>query len=127
MSQNQRLLTLIELLRRGRERILRGWTQHAPARTEKGTMCGASDPAAVAWCTTGAAWYADDSVPDCVNDPCHRLYLNALAELRRSIAEVSPDEDYGGHLGYWNDVGHRTQADALRLYDVAIERVAAAA
>ena len=127
MSQNQRVLTLIELLRRGRERILRGWTQHAPARTVKGTMCGANDPAAVAWCATGAAWYADDSIPDCVNDPCYRLYLEALAELRRSVGEVSPDEDYGGHLGCWNDVGHRTRADAVRLYDVTIERVAAAA
>ena len=127
MSQNPRMLTLIELLRRGRERILRGWTQHAPARTARGTMCAASDPAAGAWCAAGAAWYADDSIPDCLNDPCQRLYLEALAELRRSIAEVSPDEDYGGHLGCWNDVGHRTQADAVRLYDVTIERVAAAA
>ena len=127
MSQNQRMLTLIELLRRGRQRILRGWTQHAPAMTAKGTMCGASDPAAVAWCAVGAVWYTDDSIADYVNDPCYRLYLIALAELRRSIAEVSPDEDYGGHLGCWNDVGHRTHADALRLYDVAIKRVAAAA
>ena len=89
-------------------------------------MCGASDPTAVAWCATGAAWYADDSIPHFVNDPCYRLQLEALAELRRSIAEVSPDEDYGGHLGPWNDVSHRTQADAVRLYDVTIARVAAA-
>ena len=26
MSQNKRMLTLIELLRRGRKRLLRGWT-----------------------------------------------------------------------------------------------------
>ena len=81
-------------------------------------MCGASDPAAVAWCAAGAAWYADDSIPDYVNDPCYRLYLEALAELRRSVAEVSPNEDYGHRLGLWNDVHHRTQADAVRLYDV---------
>ena len=124
-QKNQRMLTLIELLRRGRERILRGWTQHAPARTAKGTMCGASDPAAIAWCAAGAAWHADDS-PDCVNDPCYRLYLEALAELRLSLTEVSPDEDHGGHLGCWNDVHHRSQADAVRLYDVTIARVAAA-
>ena len=127
MSQNQRMLTLIELLRRGRERIRRGWTQHAPARTASAAMCGASDPAAVAWCPAGAAWYTDDSIPDCVNDPCYRRYLEALAELRRSVAEVSPDEDHGSHPGPWNDVRHRTQADAVRLYDVTIARVAAAA
>ena len=126
MSQNQRMLTLTELLDRSRERILRGWTQHAPARTASGTMCGASDPAAVAWCAAGAAWYTDDSVPDCVNDPCYRLYLEALAELRLSLAEVSPDEDHGGHLGSWNDMRHRGQADAVRLYDVTIARVASA-
>jgi hypothetical protein len=40
---------------------------------------------------------------------------------------VSPDEYYGGHLGAWNDVLHRTQTDAVRLYDVTIARVAAAA
>ena len=127
MSQNQPMLTLLELLRRGRERILRGWTQHAPARTARGTMCGASDPAAVAWCATGAASYADDSIPDCANDPCYQMYLEALVELRRSIAEVSPDEAYGRRVSAWNDVHHRTQADAVRLYDVTIARVAAAA
>ena len=121
------MLTVIELLRRSRERILRGWTQHAPASTAKGTMCGASDPDAVAWCATGAAWYADDTVPDYVNDPCYRLQLEALAELRRSVTEVSPDEDYGRRVSAWNDVHHRTQADALRLYDVTTARVAAAA
>ena len=55
MSQNQRMLTLIELLRRARERFFHGWMQHAPARTVGGTMCGASDPAAGAWCANGAA------------------------------------------------------------------------
>jgi len=127
MNQNHRMLTLIELLQRARDRILRVWTQRAPARTAKGTMCGASDPAAIAWCTAGAVWYVDDSIPDCVNDPCYRLYLTALAELRLSLAAVSPDEDHGGHLGCWNDVHHRTRADAVRLYDVTITRVAAAA
>ena len=29
-----------------------------------GPVCGASDPAAVTWCATSAAWYADDSIPD---------------------------------------------------------------
>ena len=38
------ILTLSDLFRRGRERILRGWTQHAPARTAAGTMCGGERP-----------------------------------------------------------------------------------
>ena len=89
-------------------------------------MCGASDPAAVAWCATGAAWYADDSISDYLDDPCYQMYLEALVELGRSIPKVSPDEDYGRRVSAWNDVHHRTQADAVRLYDVTIARVAAA-
>ena len=50
--------------------------------------------------------------------------LEALAELRRSIAEVSPDEDYGRRVSVWNDMHHRTRAAAV--YDVANARVAAA-
>ena len=41
-------------------------------------------------------------------------------------ARSVPDEYYDGHLGAWNDVLHRTQAAAVRLYDVTIARVAAA-
>ena len=102
MNQNQRMLTLIELLRRGRERILHAWTQHAPARTARVTTCGASAPAAIAWSATGAAWYTDDSIPDCGSDPCYRLYPEAVAKLRRSLAEVFPDDDHGGHIGSGN-------------------------
>ena len=118
------ILTLSELLRRGRERILRGWTQHAPARTATGTMCGADDPAAVAWCAAGAAWYSDDTVPDYINDPCYALYLEALAELRRTLEDLFPA---AGRLGPWNDAFHRTQADIVRLYDATLARVEARA
>ena len=41
--------------------------------------------------------------------------------------KVSPDEDYGRRVSAWNDMHHRTRADAIRLYDVTIARVAAAA
>ena len=118
------ILTLSELLRRGRERILRGWTQHAPARTAAGAMCGADDPAAVAWCAAGAAWYSDDTVPDYINDPCYALYLEALTELRRALEELCPA---AGRLGPWNDAFHRTQADVVRLYDATLARVEARA
>ena len=50
--------------------------------------------------------------------------LEVSAELRRSIAEVSPDEDYGRRVSAWNDMHRRTRADAV--YDVAIARVATA-
>ena len=55
MTRNKPMLTLLESLRRGRDRIHRGWTEHAPARTAKGTMCGADNPTAVAWCAADAA------------------------------------------------------------------------
>ena len=43
------------------------------------------------------------------------MTLEALAERRRSIAEVSPEVDITG-----------TRTDAVRLYDVVNARVAAA-
>ena len=69
MSRNQRLLTLIELFRHRPEPILCGRTQHAPARTASGTMCGSTAPL-VAKCAASAAWYGYDSIPDCVSGPC---------------------------------------------------------
>ena len=96
------------------------WTRNRRHGLARGTICGASDSAA------GGAWYADDGVPDCVNDTCQRLYIEAPAELRPSIAGVSPDEDHGGHPDSWNDVHHRTRPTSGALYDVMIARVAAA-
>ena len=90
-------------------------------------MCGASDPDAVAWCAAGAAWYADDSIPDCVNDPLLPPVPRGLGRASPVASpKISPNEDYGGHLGPWNDVRHRAQPDAVRLYDVTIARVGAA-
>lgn len=121
------ILTLSELLRGGRERILRKWTQHAPARTAAGTTCGANDPAAVALCATGAAWHRNDTVPDYTNDPCYALYIEALAELRRTLDALFPEDDHAGRLGSWNDVFHHTQVEVVRLYDATFARVEARA
>ena len=44
----------------------------------------------------------------------------------RSIAEVSPDEDYGRRVSAWNDMHHRTAGRRHAVYDVTIARVAAA-
>ena len=65
----------------------------------------------------GAAWYSDDTVPDY---PHYTLYLEALAELRRTLEELLPA---AGRLGPWNDAFHRTQADVVRLYDATLARV----
>lgn len=119
MSHYEQRRTLIDWTRRGRERIMHGWTRHRPARSARGTMCGAGDAAAV------ARW-ADESIPDYLNDACHRLYLEALAELLRSLAAVSPDQDHSDRLGCCNDSRFRTQADAVPLYEVKIARAAAA-
>lgn len=117
------ILGVLDVLRRGRDRILRGWTQHAPARNATGISCGANEPAAVAWCATGAAAYSDERRADWRTDPCYAVSRKALEELRRSLAELTPHEDYGGHLGPWNDMRERTQADVARLYDHTIARL----
>lgn len=114
--------TVLDLLERGRDRIRRGWTQHAPARTSKGITCGADSPDAVAWCVGGAAWSTDDTIPDFINDPCYAASRKACAELRKSLPIVSPGEHHI-QLGPWNDTHRRSQADALELYNVTIARV----
>lgn len=116
-------LTLIQLLRRGHRRILRGWTQHTPACDNRGIPCRADDPAAVAWCVVGAANYRDDDHPNPNTDPCCALMRQALAELRKSLAELVPHENHGGYLNPWNDMRERTQADAAGLYEHAIARL----
>ena len=116
------MLTLSALLRRGRERIVRGWVQHMPACDTRRQLRAPDHPAAVAWCGSGAVWYKDDRVPNCVDDPCYRLYLRALEELRKSLHVVAPDADYV-RVPPWNDASRRTQADVVHLYDVTIDRV----
>ena len=116
------MLTLSALLRRGRERIVRGWVQHMPACDTRRQLRAPDDPAAVAWCGSGAVWYKDDSVPNCVDDPCYQLYLRALEELRKSLQVVAPDADYV-RVPPWNDASRRTQADVVHLYDGTIDRV----
>ena len=116
-------LTVIDILRRGRDRIRRGWTQHAPARDARGITCGANEPAAVAWCAAGASACSNEHHPDWRTDPCYATSRDALRELRQSLTELVPHEDHGGHLGPWNDMLQRTQTDVARLYDHAIARL----
>ena len=114
--------TVLQLLERGRERIRRGWTQHAPAHNAKGVVCATESPDAAAWCVAGAAWASDDTIPDFINDPCYAASREACAELQRSLPIVSPAERHT-NLATWNDTHRRTQAGALQLYDVTIARV----
>ena len=74
------------------------------------TMCGASDPAAVTWCATGFGLVRPRQHPRLSDRPVLPPIPRGLAELRRSLPEVSPDEYHGGHVGAWNDVLHRTRA-----------------
>lgn len=46
--------TVLEALRGGRERILRGWTKGDYARDAAGTNVAADDPTATCWCAVGA-------------------------------------------------------------------------
>ena len=55
-----------------------------------------------------------------VNDPYQALYIEALAELRRTLDELFPDEDHAGRLGPWYDMFHRTQAEVIGLYDATL-------
>ena len=118
------ILTLSELLRRGRERILRGWTQHAPARTATGTMCGADDPAAVAWVRGGGRLVQRRHGPRLHQRPVLRAVPRGPGRVSANAGRSLPGRR---RLGPWNDAFHRTQADIVRLYDATLARVEARA
>ena len=105
-----------------------GRSTHTPALTgTAGNHLRRKRPAAVAWYAPRAALYCDDTVSDCVNDPCYTLYLEALSELRRTLDELFPNDHHAGRLGPWYDALHRTQTEVVRLYDATLARVEARA
>lgn len=97
------MISVLEQLRAGRERIARGWCQHDFARKADGTPTDGLDPEAVTWCAYGAA-HDDQRV--------ERVLESALNEFAGTYL-----------LATWNDKSDRTQADVLALYDRAIAAV----
>lgn len=92
-------MTTVEILRRARERIARGWCQHVNARAADGREVEPSDRA-VEWCAVGAVWRDVDAL----------LAVERVLQLR----------GFSDALWVWNDQPGRTQAEVLALFDEAI-------
>lgn len=103
-------MTVLEVLKAARERVARGWTQHAHARLSTGQPTRSNDSAAASWCAVGALGDGhDDSIETCAT---------CAAETRLVIAAGA--ERFG--LVGWNDASGRTQEEVLQAFDKAIQR-----
>ena len=97
-----------ELLQKARALLAspEAWTQGVFARLADGHSAYALDPAACAWCISGAIIKAHGSFPG----PFEALYR------MRKVIQASPDS-----LVDWNDAAGRTHAEVLAALDRAIE------
>lgn len=99
---------ILQCLRVGRERVSRGWTQDAPARTADRHAVDPSDPGATCWCVWGAIQYSHES---------------ASVLLRTINARLDSNCSPVVSLMSWNDHPERTQLDVVVLFDEAIARL----
>lgn len=95
---------VVALLRRGRERIAKGWCQRELAVDTNGRLVFPDSPSACRWCAIGGLV---DSVA--ANDGLENAAVDALS---RAIGGLRVSE--------WQDRPERTQADVLAAYDRAI-------
>lgn len=107
-------MTTVELLREARRLIVDyGWTQGCSARNLDRKPVAVSDPAAVAFCATGAierAVYADSA------SFIKELVLHALAHGMGG----NYSEDYVRSIVDFNDALGRTADQVVAVYDRAI-------
>lgn len=102
----------IDILKRARALVERGWCQGTYSRDERG-VASLSKSQDCSWCSVGALDTAAGSDSD--------KYLAAYDELATAITP-------GGDVGVvkWNDAPGRTQAEVLAMFDRAIASLEAA-
>ncbi len=103
-------MTVVDVLRRARALVARGWTQQCFARTANGWPADPRSSLAQEWCmfgaleAAGADQYFDYSSLKIIGD----IDWNDAPGRRQAVAD-------------WNDVPGRTQAEVLAAFDAAIE------
>lgn len=97
---------LVDILRRGRERIATPdkWTKGAAARTSTGRRCMETSPRAVCWCMIGA-----------INAELGGLGWRAVEPAREALGV--------GYVPRFNDNPATTHADVLAAFDRAIAKL----
>ena len=108
---------IVETLEAARDLILdpKRWTQgrgepcFQAARDAEGNACQPDDPRAVAWCATGAIAKVEPTIM-------------GLERAERALGEALVRARLGAGLGpvWFND--HRSHADVIEMFDVAIWR-----
>lgn len=117
MSENRSIIRAI--LKRARDRIESGWTQHCMARDINRCPTRPYDSDAVCWCLSGAIvasrveYFQDDA--------------NLLSYLEHDVREaamwqVAKQLDFEG-VATWNDMPGRTQAEVVAILNKAIANV----
>lgn len=108
-------MTTLEILRRGRERVAKGWCQKAQARDADGFSSNADSPSAAQWCAIGAI--VDEADESGARLEAQRALRGALGRSRLTYYAVVE----------WNDTPGRTQAEVITLFEKAIAAEEAAA
>lgn len=98
---------VLDVLRAGRERVARGWSQNYFARDAAGNGCPVNSRKAKCWCAVGAVYAAATT---------HPVRTPALERLREAL----PGASRTGEVEWFNDHPLTTQADVLALFDRAI-------
>ena len=93
-------MTIVEMLKRSRERIARGWCQDSYAEDKEGRRTSPLSNFACAWCMMGAL--RPEGIECMAAEPF----------LRRLVPHHA--------LAQFNDAPGRTQAEVLAVYDKAI-------
>ena len=112
MTEDGKIDDCFVLLRRARDRVANGWTQHYAARDVDNVPCGAKDDRAASFCAFGALW-ADGDVAG---------GLASVAAYTRLTNELQPafDKRHNGDLAKWNDDPERTKDEVLAAFDAAL-------
>jgi len=100
-------MTPTQILIAAREKIERGWTQKAYARSEDGSSVAYNSPDAVCWCPIGAIVAVDSSLGR-ASDQAVKIFAETV--------ETSTSK-----LTQWNDTPDRTQDEVLIAFGWAIE------
>lgn len=91
--------------------LRQGWTQHADARTEDGSVVEPWSARALAWSLPGALVAALERLK--ANDEA--ALIVELAEVCTALASAIDADD----LAWWNDSPDRTQADVVAAIEAA--------
>ena len=106
------------MLMEARGLLLRGWSQDAQARDEKGQPIQAWSLDAASWSLLGsllASWYRHNESLQ-ADFVAHSMDARALGDAMAALGSASGSAD----LDAWNDAEERELSDVLAVIDAAI-------